>query len=64
MNHFLIVDKGTTVITMEYPYLKQGIIVTAAGIVLEAGILYLIFRKSKTERKGIASGAAKSGKEA
>lgn len=63
MNHFLIVDKGTTVITMEYPYLKQGTIVTAAGIVLEAGVLFLIFRKSKTERKETAPGkAAKSGK--
>ncbi len=64
MNHFLIVDKGTTVITMEYPYLKEGIIVTAAGIVLEAGVLYLIFRKSKTERKRAASDTATSRREA
>lgn len=58
MNNFLIVDKGTTVITMEYPYLKQGAIVTAAGIVLEAGVLYLIFRKSKTERQKAATNTA------
>jgi len=63
VNHFLIVDKGTTVITMEYPYLRQGTIVSAIGIVLEAGVLYLIFRKSKTERTGTASSkAAVSGK--
>ena len=59
VNHFLIVDKGTTVITMEYPYLRQGTIVSAIGIVLEAGVLYLIFRKSKTEKQEAASDKAK-----
>ena len=45
MNHFLIVNKGTTVITMEYPYLNRGIIVTSAGLITEGFILYLIFKK-------------------
>lgn len=47
MNNFLIVDKGTTIITMEYPYLIRGIIVSSLGVLIEAGILYLIFRKRK-----------------
>ena len=47
MNNFLVVDKGTTIITMEYPYLIRGVIVTSIGIIIEAGILYLIFRKRK-----------------
>lgn len=45
MNHFLIVDKGTTVITMEYPYLTRGIIVSLFGMALESVLICLIFRK-------------------
>lgn len=45
MNNFLIVDKGTTVITMEYPHLTGGIIISLAGICLEAVLVYLLFRK-------------------
>jgi len=47
MNNFLIVNKGTTVITMEYPYLARGIAVSTLGIILEASLIYLIFRKPK-----------------
>lgn len=45
MNHFLIVDKGTTVITMEYPYLTRGMIVSFIGVALESVLIYFIFRK-------------------
>ena len=47
MNNFLIVDKGTTVITMEYPYWKTGTGVSAVGLILEAALLFLLFRKPK-----------------
>lgn len=45
MNHFLLVDKGTTIITMEYPYLASGIIVSIIGVALESVLIYFIFRK-------------------
>lgn len=51
MNNFLIVNKGTTVIHMTYPYLSEGILVSAAGILLEAAIIYMIFRKPKEKSR-------------
>jgi len=55
MNNLLIVNKGTTVITMEYPYLARGVAVSALGIVLEAVMIYLIFRKPKKNMYSEAS---------
>lgn len=43
VNHLLRVDKGITTITMSYPYLKQGVAMTLAGIVIM--ILYLAVGK-------------------
>lgn len=47
MNNLLIVNKGITVITMEYPYLVKGIAVSAIGVLLEAAIIHQIFKKRK-----------------
>jgi 6-pyruvoyl tetrahydropterin synthase-like protein len=47
MNQFLIVDQGTTVITLEYPYPAQGMAVSAIGIALEAVLIYIIYHKPK-----------------
>ena len=49
MNNFLIVDKGTTVITMEYPHLGAAILVTASGVFAELAVIYLFLRKSKKQ---------------
>lgn len=54
MNNFLIVDRGTTVITMAYPHLGAGILVSVAGVIAELSIIFLIFRKSsKKVRKPV-----------
>jgi uncharacterized membrane protein len=50
MNNLLIVNKGTTVISMEYPYLAQGTTVSIIGILLESALIYVILKKNK---KGI-----------
>lgn len=48
MNNFLIVNKGTTVITMKYPYFFKSILVSIIGIFIEIWIVILIFKKPKT----------------
>lgn len=45
--NLLVVDKGTTVIEMHYPYFKQGVVVSIAGIVIEIILLLFVFRKKK-----------------
>ncbi len=47
MNNLLIVDQGTTVIRMSYPYFGEGLLVTLFGILAESAMAFLIFRKSK-----------------
>ena len=47
-NNFLIVDKGTTIITMKYPYFMEGLIVSIIGILLEFFLIYFYFKKEKT----------------
>lgn len=51
MNNFLIVDKGTTVITMKYPHLGAGVFVSVLGVLAEGAVIYLIFRKSKKKER-------------
>lgn len=46
-NNLLIVDKGTTVIHLHYPYLGKGLLVSAVGIACEAGIFFWVFRKPR-----------------
>jgi len=48
MNNFLIVNKGTTVITMKYPYFFKSILVSIIGIFIEIWIVILIFKKPTT----------------
>lgn len=50
MNNLLIVNKGTTVITMEYPYFAQSLTISIVGLLLESALIYLVLRKNK---KGI-----------
>ena len=45
-NRLIFVDSGETVITYKYPYLLQGSLMTAAGIVV-AGIMVAFIRKKK-----------------
>lgn len=47
MNNLLIVGKGTTVITMKYPYFIRGLIVSIIGILLECFLIFMLFKKSK-----------------
>ena len=44
-NNLMYVNKGTTVIKMRYPYLWQGALVSAAGVVLM--VVWLIVKKRK-----------------
>ena len=43
--NLLVVNESKTVIDMVYPYLVEGLAVSAAGLLGIAGILYLIYRK-------------------
>lgn len=45
IRHLITVDKGTTVIHIHYPYLKQGLAVTGLGLVSLAG--FLIYHRKK-----------------
>ncbi len=47
VNNLLVVDKGTTVITMHYPYLAKGLIITFSGVFAEGVLLYFLFRKRR-----------------
>lgn len=47
----LYVDKGVTVITMKYPHLAEGIIVTVVGIVAEVLICLWIFERINKKKK-------------
>lgn len=53
-NHLLYVNKGKTVITMSYPYLKEGVIITIAALLLTVGFLCYTKKKGKmgTEQHG------------
>ena len=44
-NNLMYVNKGTTVIKMNYPYLWQGVAVSAAGVVLM--VVWMIVKKKK-----------------
>ena len=44
-NNLMYVNKGTTVIKMNYPYLWQGIVVSVVGVVLM--VVWLIVKKKK-----------------
>lgn len=50
MNNLLIVDCGTTIIHMSYPYLGTGLLVSFFGILAESAMIFLIFRKSSKKR--------------
>ncbi len=48
VNHLTVVDKGRTVIHLDYPYLVPGLLITVLGLGLTAGYLVLMkkrFRK-------------------
>lgn len=48
VNHLTVVDKGRTVIRLDYPYLVPGLVITAVGLALTVGYLALMrkrFRK-------------------
>ena len=49
-NHMLCVDKGTTVISLRYPYLLEGSLVTALGVLLTAAFLWFTRRSDLRER--------------
>ncbi len=51
VNHLLVVDSGTTVITMEYPYLSRGIAVSVFGILIEVAICYIVLRDPLGRRR-------------
>ena len=44
-NHLTVVEEGVTSITLRYPYLKEGLAVSAAGVIL----LLLLLRKKGDE---------------
>lgn len=44
-NNFLVVNKGTTVITMRYPYLSRGTAISIAGSVAELLIFLALYGK-------------------
>lgn len=50
-NHMLCVNKGTTVIQLHYPYLLEGCLVTAVGLVLSAVFLYVTRKWDRKERE-------------
>ena len=47
LNRLVYVDEGTTVITMHYPYLKTGIAVSFAGVLMAGLVCYYIGRKNE-----------------
>ncbi|MDD6194108.1 MAG: 6-pyruvoyl-tetrahydropterin synthase-related protein [Lachnospiraceae bacterium] len=51
-NHLLYVDKGKTVITMSYPYLKEGWITTVIALLLTGGFLYYTKKRIGTKQNG------------
>lgn len=50
-NHLIVVDAGTTVLTMHYPYWKEGVAVTALGVLAYMGYIFYLYRKNKVWRK-------------
>ncbi|MFT3951451.1 MAG: 6-pyruvoyl-tetrahydropterin synthase-related protein [Oscillospiraceae bacterium] len=54
-DNFLVVNKGTTVITMHYPYFKQGLALTVVGIIGEILLMLVFFGKLKIKRKPTSS---------
>lgn len=51
-NNMLVVDKGTTIIKMQYPYLARGITITIIGIIAEVILIILLFKPIRKRRKG------------
>ena len=50
MNNFLIVNKGTTVISMKYPYLFIGVIISLLGIIIETIIIFFLYKKHEATK--------------
>lgn len=48
-NNLLHVDKGKTVITMTYPYLPQGLLVSIGGVALSIVLYRILRRREKNE---------------
>lgn len=46
-NHLLVVPQGTTVISLSYPYLRLGLAVTAAGLLLSAALCLSVRRRDR-----------------
>ena len=49
-NHLVYVSRGTTVITMEYPYLKEGALISAVAAVLTAALWSITGKRAKKEK--------------
>ena len=50
-NHLVYVNKGKTVITMDYPYFKEGCLISIVASLLTGGFLYYTKKKGRTETK-------------
>ncbi len=51
-NHLITVGKGTTVLSMNYPYFKEGLAVSFLGVVLFIGyMIYFVRREKYCENK-------------
>lgn len=50
-NHLVYVNKGKTVITMDYPYFKEGCLISIVALLLTGGFLYYTKKKGRTETK-------------
>ncbi len=53
-NHMLCVNRGTTVISLRYPYLLEGSLLTALGILLTAAFLWFTRRSDLREKSKAA----------
>lgn len=51
VNHFIVVDAGTTVLTMHYPYWKEGMAVTISGAFAYIGYIIYLFHKDRMQKK-------------
>lgn len=50
-NHMVIVDEGKTVITLQYPYLLQGSIMSGIGVI--SCMIYFVYMKKKLKKDEI-----------
>lgn len=54
--NLIVVGKGTTVLTMQYPYFREGLAVTLLGFAVFVGYLIYLYRRNGSEKERKAEG--------